>query len=132
CRKACAASPWARLRTNTNYGARSLRGVGRGLGLARLTILLLGDTGGLAAPAAQVIELGAPHLAAAHDLDRVDHGRLQREHALDAFAVGNLAHREVLVEPAARPADAHALVGLHAAAVALDHLDVDDDRVAAS
>src|SRR5450759_2164211 len=34
----------------------------------------------LAAQSAQVIELGAAHLAAAHDLDRVDHRRVEREH----------------------------------------------------
>ena len=64
--------------------------------------LLLGDAGRLAAQAAQVIELGAADLAAAHDLDRVDHRRVEREHALDALAVGNLADREVLVEAARR------------------------------
>src|SRR5580692_6020881 len=36
---------------------------------------LLDDAGRLAAQVAQVIELGATHLAAAHDLDRVDHRR---------------------------------------------------------
>src|ERR1700756_3763266 len=122
----------ARLRTNTKF--TSFRRVDLGgsprLRLADLALLLLDDAGGFAAPAAQVIELGPAHLAAAHDLDRVDHGRIEREHALDAFAVGNLTHGEVLVEPAARAADAHALVGLHAAAVALDHLDVDEQRVA--
>src|SRR5262249_34890128 len=91
---------------------------------------LFDDAGGFAAPAAQVIELGAAHLAAAHDLDRVDHRRIERKHALDPFAVRNLAHGEVLVEPAAGAADAHALIGLHAAAVTLDHLDVDHHGVA--
>ena len=84
----------------------------------------------LAAQAAQVIELGAAHLAAAHHLDRVDHRRIEREHALDAFAVGDLAHGEVLVQPAPGAADADAFVGLHAALVALDHLDVDQHGVA--
>ena len=36
-------------------------------------VLLLGDAGRFAAQPAQVIELGAADLAAAHDLDRVDH-----------------------------------------------------------
>src|SRR4029077_17423446 len=93
-------------------------------------LLLLGDARLLAAQAAKVIELGAPHLAAAHELDRVDHRRVEREYALDAFAVGNLAYREVLVDAAAGAADAHALVGLHAALVAFDHLDVDQHGVA--
>src|SRR5689334_15701973 len=93
-------------------------------------ILALDDTGGFAAPAAQVIELGPAHLAAAHDLDRVDHRRVQRKHALDAFAVRNFAHGEVLVEPRTGAADADALVGLDAAALAFDHLDVDQHGVA--
>src|SRR4029077_10529216 len=69
-------------------------------------LLLLGDARLLAAQAAQVIQLGAAHLAAAHELDRVDHRRVEREYALDAFAVGNLAHRESLVDAAARAGDA--------------------------
>ena len=93
-------------------------------------VLPLGDAGRLAAAAAQIIELGAAHLAAAHDLDRVDHRRIEREHALDAFAVGNLAHREILVEAGAGAADADAFIGLHAALFALDDLDVDDERIA--
>src|SRR5262249_54515664 len=68
--------------------------------------------------------------AAAYHLDRVDERRVEREHALDAFAVRNLAHREALVEAAARARDAHALIGLHAGALALDHLHVDHHRVA--
>ena len=77
-------------------------------------VLLLGDAGALAAQAAQVIQLGAADLAAAHDLDRVDHRRVEREHALDALAVGDLADREVLLQARAGAADADALVGLDA------------------
>src|ERR1700731_2315863 len=75
----------------------SLRG---GLGRLRAlaAILLLDDAGRFAAQAPQIIELGAPHLAAPHHLDRIDQRRIEREDALDAFAIGNLAHREVLVE----------------------------------
>src|SRR5262249_48080649 len=90
----------------------------------------LDDAGALAAQAAQVIELGPAHFAAAHHLDRVDHRRIQREHALDALAVRNLAHGEILVEARAGAADADALIGLDAAALALYHLDVHDHRVA--
>src|SRR5215467_5301960 len=101
-----------------------------GLFLAAAMRLALEDAGRLAAPSAQVIELGPAHLAAAHDLDRVDHRRVEREHALDALAVRDLAHREALVEAVTGAADAYALVGLHAGALALHHLDVDDKRVA--
>src|SRR4051794_36713535 len=98
--------------------------------VATAVILALADAGRLAAQATQVIELGAPDLAAPHHLDRIDHRRIQRKDALDAFAIRNLAHREILVEAAAGTADAHALIGLHARALALDHLDVDDDGIA--
>src|SRR6059058_1351892 len=92
----------------------------------------LDDAGRLAAQVAEIIQLGAAHLAAAHHLDRVDHRRHHREHAFHALAVGNLSHREALVEPAAGTADADAFIGLHARAVAFDHLDVDDHGVAGS
>src|SRR5215467_927387 len=101
-----------------------------GLFLAAAMRLALEDAGRLAAPSAQVIELGAAHLAAAHDLDRVDHRRIDREHALHALAVGDLAHREVLVEAVAGAPDTDALIGLDAGALALDHLDVHQDGVA--
>src|SRR4051794_29218239 len=106
------------------------RGLCLGFAVAVRPVLALGDAGALAAQAAQVIELGATDLAAAHHLDRVDHRRIEREYALDAFAVRNLAHGEILLEARAGTADADALVGLDAAALAFDHLDVDDHRVA--
>src|SRR5262249_46512535 len=65
-----------------------------------------------------------------HDLDRVDHRRIDREHALHALAIGDLAHREVLVEAGTGASDADALVGLDTAALALDHLDVDQEGIA--
>src|ERR1700676_2696371 len=92
--------------------------------------LLLDDTGRFAAQIAQIIQLGTTHLAAAHHLDRIDHRRHHREYALDAFAVADLANGEALVEPTAGTADADAFIGLHAGALAFDHLDVDDHGVA--
>src|SRR5262249_19681663 len=115
-------------RKNARLRANTLRPFGH-LGLAA-ALLLLRDAGSLAAPAAQVIELGAADLAAAHDLDGVDHRRIDREHALDPLAIGDLADREVLVQSGAGAADADALVGLHTGALPFDHLDVDDHRVA--
>ena len=57
-------------------------------------------------------------------------GRVHREGALDADAVGELAHGEGLVDPAVLAADDHALEHLDALLVALDHADVDLQRVA--
>src|SRR4029079_6424423 len=104
---------------------------GRNLGAFRAAGTLgLGDARLLAAESTQIIELGAANFAAANHLDRVDHGRVEREHALDALSVRNLAHREVLVDAAARTADADAFVSLHTRLVAFDDLDVDQHRVA--
>src|SRR3954452_15555755 len=88
--------------------------------------LLLNDAARLAAQIAQVIQLGAAHLAATHHLDRVDHRRHHGEYAFHAFAIGNLANGEALIQPAAGTADTDASIGLNARAVAFDHLDVDD------
>src|SRR5256885_8538036 len=49
---------------------------------------------------------------------------------LDAFAAGNLANEERRVQPAIAPGDHDAFVGLNTLARALDHVDVNDDRVA--
>src|ERR1041385_7228098 len=115
---------------SASEAARRSRGLLRGLRLALAAFLLLGDARLLAAQSAQVIELGAAHLAAAHDLDRVDHRRIEREHALDALAVGNLAHREALVDAAAGARDAQTLISLQTRALALDDLHVHDEGVA--
>src|SRR5262249_12404463 len=71
---------------------------------------------GLATPAAQIVELGAPHFAAADHVDLGDVGRVDREYALDTFAVGDLAHREALVDAGARAGNHHAFVGLQSVA----------------
>src|SRR5688572_600440 len=88
------------------------------------------DARGLAGAVAEEIELGAADLAAALDLDLRDRRAVRLEHALDALAVRHLAHRERAVEAAVLARDHDALVGLHALAVALAHLDLHDDGVA--
>jgi hypothetical protein len=90
--------------------------------------------------AAQVIELRAADLALAHDLHGIDQRAVDREHALHAFAIGDLAHREALVDAFALARDADAFEGLEALAGLgllglfvigrVDHLDVDLQRVA--
>src|SRR5712671_3380045 len=89
-----------------------------------------GDPRRLAPAAAQVIQLGPPHRAAAHDLDRADPRRIERENALDPLAVGDLAQCEVRVDPGVLAGDAHPLEGLYAFAFALDDADADLHRVA--
>src|SRR3954452_7821507 len=99
-------------------------------GLGALAVGALGDTGGFTATVTKVVQLRAANGATAHDLDGVDIGRIDRENALDAFAVGNLADREALLEAAAVAGDADALIGLHAGALAFLDLHVHDHRVA--
>src|SRR6185437_14397900 len=116
---------------------------GRIAGLA----LALGNARRLAGAAAQVVELGAPHRALAHDLDHRDARRVEREDALHALAIGNLAQREIRIDPGILARDAHALeslgtamrllvlrlllalLGLLGRAILLDH-DGDAHRVA--
>src|SRR5258708_24968480 len=91
---------------------------------------VLGDAARLAAQIAQVIELGAAHDAFAHDLDLPDARAVEREHALDALAEADLAHRERGVHAGVLAADAEALIDLEAFAVAFLHLDVHAHRIA--
>src|SRR6187549_759088 len=93
-------------------------------------LLALDDAGALAGPAAQVIELGAADDAAADHLDALDVGRIEREDALDALAEAHLADGEIAVDAAVRASDAHALVVLHAGALAFDHAHADAYGVA--
>src|SRR5260370_42287601 len=83
----------------------------------------LGDARRLAAPIAKVIELGAAHLAAPQNLNRIDYWRIDGKDPLDALAVGDLANGEILVEAPAAARDANAFVGLDAGALALGDLD---------
>src|SRR5262249_53017287 len=100
----------------------------RVVGRVRAEVFL--DARLLAFEAAQVIELRAAHLAVTLDDDRVDRRAVRLEHALDARAVRDLAHRECRVEARVLARDHDAFVRLHALAVAFLDLDVDDDRVA--
>ena len=63
-------------------------------------------------------------------LDLGDAGGVQRKHALDALAVRNAAHREILVQADALAADHDAGVNLDALLLALDHAGMHLHRVA--
>src|SRR3954447_9270662 len=97
--------------------------------LLRAGVAALAHAGALADTAAQVVELGAPHVAAGGDLDLLDLRRVQGECALDADAEGLLADREGLPHPLALALDDHALEDLRAAPRALDDLEVDLDAI---
>src|SRR3954447_17496222 len=70
-------------------------------------VAALADAGALADTAAQVVQLGAPHIAAGRDLDPLDLGRVQRERALDTHAEGLLANGEGLADALALTLDHH-------------------------
>src|SRR5580704_12898740 len=89
-----------------------------------------GDARPLAGEAAQVIELGAPHHAAAHHIDRGDAGRIQREDTLHSLAVRDLPQREIRVDAGVLAADANAFEDLDALPFAFDDFDADPQRVA--
>ena len=55
------------------------------------------DTSLLAGKIAEVVELGAAHLAILVDCDRLNKGRLDGEDSLNADTVGNLANSETLL-----------------------------------
>src|SRR5262249_36969410 len=69
--------------------------------------LALGDARLLAGAAAEIIELGAANGAFAHHLDRDDARRIEREDALDALAIGNLAQGEARIDAGILARDAH-------------------------
>src|SRR5580658_331765 len=80
------------------------------------------DPGRLAGQITQVVELRAPHVAAALHGDLADRRAVGLEHPLDALAVGDLAHRERGVEAAVAACNDDTLVGLHALAIAFHYL----------
>ena len=144
CASGCSLGRLCSLPRSARLGDRLLGGHAIGVGRAasrlvqqaRLDRLLgagvaaLAHTRALADTVAQVVELRAPHVAARGQLDALDLGRVHREHALDADAEGLLAHRERLARAMTLALDDDALEHLHAAAGALDHLEVDLDAVA--
>jgi hypothetical protein len=68
----------------------------------------------IAGEVAQVVQLGATHAAATHDLDVGEHRAVQREYALDTDAVGDLPHGEGGAHPRATARDADPLECLNA------------------
>src|SRR4029077_17243204 len=77
-----------------------------------------------------VVEPALPHVAVTEHVDAIDPRRVHEKRALNADAVRDTPHREVLAQPASGDADDRALEHLDALSRALDHLGVDLDRVA--
>src|SRR5665647_2950255 len=98
-------------------------------GTGNLDLALL-DTRGLAGCSAQIVELRATHAATANDVHVAEHGAVDREDALDADAVRDLANREGLAHAAAALRDAHAFERLEPLLLAFLHAHVHAQRVA--
>src|SRR5262249_42519469 len=92
-------------------------------------VAALPHPGALADALAQVVELGAAHVAAGRDLDALDLGRVHRERALDPDAERLLADGERLAHAVALALDHDALEHLGTPAGALDDLEVHLDAV---
>src|SRR5436190_17468719 len=90
---------------------------------------LLADACRFSGATAKVVELRPAHVALALDLDARDQRRVGLERPLHSLTARHLAHDERRVEPAIPFGDHDAFVCLDALAVALDDVDVDDDRI---
>ena len=99
-------------------------------GLLGTGVATLADAGALAHPAAQVVELGPPHVPARGHLDPLDLRRVQRERPLDADAERLLADRERLAGAVALTLDHDPLEHLGPPPGPFDHLKVDANTVA--
>src|SRR3954452_19686789 len=99
-------------------------------GLLRAQVAALAHARSLAHPAAQVVELAPPHVAASSHLDPLDLRRMHGERALDADAERLLADREGLAYAMTLALEDDAFEDLRAPARALDHLKVHAHAVA--
>ncbi len=93
-------------------------------------VAALAHAGRLADAVAQVVQLGAAHVAAGGDLDPLDLRRVQRERALDADAEGLLADGEGLARALSLALDRNAFEDLRAPPGALDHDEVNAQTIA--
>src|SRR2546426_695501 len=100
------------------------------LGFALGAAGLLANASRLARARAQVIELGAAHVALALHLDRGDERRVGLERALDAFTRRYLAHDERGIQSAVALGDHHAFERLQPLSLALDDVDIHHHGVA--
>src|SRR5690554_4857105 len=87
-------------------------------------LALLADTSCLTATLAQVVQLGATYVAAAHNLDVVDRGCVHREGTLHAYAERHLADLEGLTNAVALTVNDVAVEHLDTGTRTLDDLDV--------
>lgn len=88
------------------------------------------ESGRFPAQTPQVVQFCTAHLAAADDLDVVDHGSMDREDALNALPEAHLADGDRLAHSGIIPSDQGAFKHLQALFLAFSNLDVNLDLVA--
>src|SRR5437764_537917 len=112
--------------TRANSAKRFLTSRSAGFGLA---FTLFFDAGGFPSEIPEVVELRAADPAMAFNLDTIDAGRVQGEHALHADSTGDFAYSEHLPRAATLARDHQTLKNLDTFLVAFFDLDVDLDRI---
>src|SRR5437588_586282 len=115
------------IRANSAKRFVTSRSAGFGVAFA-----LFFDAGCFTAESPEVIEFRAADPAMAFNLDVIDAGRVQGEHALHADSAGDFADGEHLPRAAAFARDHQTLKNLNALFVAFFDLHVDFDRVSRS
>ena len=91
-------------------------------------LLDIAQTCGFAAKPAKIKQARTAHLGRTHQVDFVDHSRMDRENALYSLAEADLAHGETGLR-AVVALDHYALEGLHALFVTFLDLHVNPNRV---
>ena len=94
-------------------------------------VTLLADTGCFTLQVAQVVKLGAPHIAAHDDFNLVNTRRVEREDTLNTEAVRNFADSKAGTEATVEAFDANPLIDLDTLLVAFNNLNVNAKRIAA-
>ena len=91
---------------------------------------LLLDTGSLTRELAQIVQLGATHLAVLVHLDAVNVGRLQGEDTLHAHGTRHLTNGETLLLTMTADLDDHATIELNTLLSTLDNFVTNSNSVA--
>ncbi len=97
---------------------------------SRAVDLILDGRGRFALAQAKVVQLRTANGTLALNLNLRDAGRVDWENTLHAFAIGNAANGEILVDARALAANHNAGINLDTLLVALNHAGVDFDRIA--
>src|SRR5262245_6584516 len=104
---------------------------GRSCSVAGRSLLAI-ETRCLAGPFTQIIEFGAAYLAARHNVDLIDAGRVQGEDPLHADAVGDFSASEGRTVAFARESDDDSVENLSPLLFAFHHVHLNPNRLTRS